>query len=84
MLSVACSIWYVLIYPTIPNRFLGSWHQYTTILTLIFNYYIFLKASFTDPGTIKKENNEKFRESFKNDEILYFDNRICKSCDIVK
>eukprot|EP01080_Neovahlkampfia_damariscottae_P007067 gene7067-11230_t len=84
LLSVGCSIWYVLVYPSIPNRYLSSWHQYTTIITLVFNYYIFLKASFTDPGTIKKENNEHFRNSFKNDEILYFDDRHCKTCDIIK
>jgi palmitoyltransferase ZDHHC4 len=84
MLSIACAIWYVTIYPTMPNRYIGSWHKVTTIIVLLFNYYIFLKASFTDPGTIKKENNKKYRESFKNDEMLYFDDRNCKTCDIVK
>jgi hypothetical protein len=77
-------LYFITIFKMIPNVLVPSYHRVLPIFVLIFAYASYWKACFSNPGNIDPKNQDKYANSFLNDELLYFPNRKCETCGIIK
>ncbi|KAF0972194.1 hypothetical protein FDP41_009502 [Naegleria fowleri] len=84
LLSINVVLYLFTVFKAIPNLYVPAYHRYTGFVALVLTYFSFLKASFSDPGFIKKTNAKQFEKSFPFDEVMYISERKCTTCDIIR
>lgn len=67
----------------LPTRYVKEYHAYIGVLGIIICHLTFFTACSASPGALSKENSAMFcHQSF--DHLLYTDNNICSTCQIIK
>lgn len=70
-------------YPFIPGAHLAAYHKYFGFVVFAMCLLVWVKASFTDPGTVTAENVDALLEYYEFDEQL-FTSIECRTCKTIK
>ncbi|KND01473.1 uncharacterized protein SPPG_03274 [Spizellomyces punctatus DAOM BR117] len=70
-------------WPAIPNSHVGKIHVYTVPLMIASVYGSFILASWSNPGVLTRENNDRALSIWEYDHII-FTPKMCRTCQFQK
>ncbi|KAL0480653.1 PAT17 [Acrasis kona] len=84
LMAVNVGFFFVFVFPLWPNARVTMLHKVLCFFIILSPYLAFMKACFSDAGVITKDTEQRYNETFKNDNIMYFKDRKCPTCGIIK
>lgn len=72
------------IYPHVPNEFISHLHTISINLSFYFCLFVYYKACTVQPGRVTHTNYKHYQQMYQYDEIVYFKDNTCKSCEVIK
>lgn len=84
LMIVNVALFFFFMWDQLPNRYVGTFQKYCAFPCIFVLIFSFLKASYSNPGKITKENVDQFKNSFPYDGVSYIPDQICKTCGMVK
>ncbi|XP_062215533.1 probable protein S-acyltransferase 17 [Phragmites australis] len=67
----------------IPGYYVSGLHRYLSIVAVLVGSILFVLTSFSDPGTVTKDNVSQYVSSYPYDNIIYVEKE-CSTCKITR
>ena len=58
-------------FPYVREPYLAEYHKYTGSLLMIICYMVYLKACYTEPGKVTKDNHTDCMKRFEFDNVIF-------------
>ena len=84
LLNGSFIVWLIFGQTQLPTSRIGIIHAYLGTAGVIICHLCFFVACSVSPGRIVKENVELYLCQYKYDNLMYIENKICSTCNIVK